>query len=129
MEDEDEEDEWNGFSSFSDSSSDESFDDGDFIFREDLLPDGAQPTAAATAQRQTSIHYGINATKLSNTHRKLFLAEGPFSKIVFNFPHVGGLSTDVNRQVRANQELLVGFFNAAKGLLASERNPVSKLRR
>ena len=125
-EDEDEE-EWNGFSSSSsssDSSSDESFDDGDFIFREDLLPD-AQPTAAT--QRQTSIHYGINATKLSTTHRKLFSAEGPFSKIVFNFPHVGGLSTDVNRQVRANQELLVGFFNAAKGLLASEQNPVTKL--
>jgi 25S rRNA (uracil2634-N3)-methyltransferase len=123
-EDEDDE-EWNGFSSSSsDSSSDESFDDGDFIFREDLLHD-AQPTAAA-AQKQTSIHYGINATKLSTTHRKLLSAEGPFSKIVFNFPHVGGLSTDVNRQVRANQELLVGFFNAAKGLLASEQNPVSR---
>lgn len=28
------------------------------------------------------------------------------------FPHTGGLSTDVNRQVRANQALLVGFFEA-----------------
>jgi 25S rRNA (uracil2634-N3)-methyltransferase len=33
------------------------------------------------------------------------------------FPHVGGKSTDVNRQVRANQALLAGFFGAAKGLL------------
>ena len=123
LEDDDEE-EWNGFSSSSDSSSDESFDDGDFIFRKDFLQD-AQPTA--TVQGQTSIvHYGINATKLSTTHKKLLSADGPFSKIVFNFPHVGGLSTDVNRQVRANQELLVGFFNAAKGLLASEQNPVPK---
>lgn len=32
---------------------------------------------------------------------------------VFNFPHVGGKSTDVNRQVRYNQELLVDFFRRA----------------
>jgi 25S rRNA (uracil2634-N3)-methyltransferase len=33
-----------------------------------------------------------------------------FTRIFFNFPHVGGKSTDVNRQVRYNQELLVSFF-------------------
>lgn len=114
--------EWNGFSSPDDSSSDESFEDGDFIFRDDLLQ--AQPSSGSCTQ--ATIHYGINATKLSTAHRKLLLSDGPFSKIVFNFPHVGGLSTDVNRQVRSNQELLVGFFEAAKGLLASESNPVSK---
>ncbi|PSN71083.1 hypothetical protein BS50DRAFT_273728 [Corynespora cassiicola Philippines] len=32
--------------------------------------------------------------------------------IAFMFPHTGGLSTDVNRQVRANQALLVSFFEA-----------------
>jgi 25S rRNA (uracil2634-N3)-methyltransferase len=116
------EEEWNGFSSppSSSSSSDESFDDNDFIFREDLL----QPPSKPTPHRQPMIHYSINATKLSTTHKKLLSPSTPFSKIVFNFPHVGGLSTDVNRQVRSNQELLVGFFNAAKGLLASDRNPV-----
>lgn len=43
---------------------------------------------------------------------------GPWDVICFNFPHTGGLSTDVNRQVRANQELLVAFFKACVPLLS-----------
>ncbi|KOS43466.1 hypothetical protein ACN38_g5597 [Penicillium nordicum] len=43
---------------------------------------------------------------------------GPWDVICFNFPHVGGLSTDVNRQVRANQELLVAFFKACVPLVS-----------
>ncbi|PKY05370.1 hypothetical protein P168DRAFT_309706 [Aspergillus campestris IBT 28561] len=43
---------------------------------------------------------------------------GPWDLICFNFPHVGGISTDVNRQVRANQELLVAFFKACVPLLS-----------
>ncbi|QSS65981.1 DUF2431 superfamily domain-containing protein, partial [Histoplasma capsulatum] len=43
---------------------------------------------------------------------------GPWDIICFNFPHVGGLSTDVNRQVRANQELVVAFFKACVPLLS-----------
>ncbi|KAI9722104.1 MAG: hypothetical protein M1828_004918 [Chrysothrix sp. TS-e1954] len=37
--------------------------------------------------------------------------------VIFQFPHVGGLSTDVRRQVRANQELLSAFLRSARGLL------------
>lgn len=48
-------------------------------------------------------------------------AGGPWDVICFNFPHVGGLSTDVNRQVRSNQELLVGFFKAGVSLLATSQ--------
>ncbi|KAJ6094636.1 hypothetical protein N7467_002149 [Penicillium canescens] len=44
---------------------------------------------------------------------------GPWDVICFNFPHVGGLSTDVNRQVRANQELLVAFFKACVPLVSN----------
>jgi 25S rRNA (uracil2634-N3)-methyltransferase len=54
------------------------------------------------------IHHSIDATKLS-TYRAL-RSTGPYDFIIFNFPHTGGLSTDVNRQVRANQALLVKFF-------------------
>lgn len=45
--------------------------------------------------------------------------DGPWDIISFNFPHVGGISTNVNRQVRANQELLVAFFKACVPLLSS----------
>ncbi|KAI1173763.1 hypothetical protein F4777DRAFT_424550 [Nemania sp. FL0916] len=43
---------------------------------------------------------------------------GIMDRIIFNFPHVGGKSTDVNRQVRYNQELLVAFFARAIPSLA-----------
>ncbi|KAJ5466736.1 hypothetical protein N7539_009465 [Penicillium diatomitis] len=53
-------------------------------------------------------------------------AGGPWDVICFNFPHVGGLSTDVNRQVRANQELLVAFFKACVPLLSKAPPPVDE---
>ncbi|RAL08374.1 25S rRNA (uracil2634-N3)-methyltransferase [Aspergillus homomorphus CBS 101889] len=49
---------------------------------------------------------------------------GPWDIISFNFPHVGGLSTDVNRQVRANQELLVAFFKACIPLLSLSQKSI-----
>ncbi|KAK5316908.1 hypothetical protein LTR70_006155 [Exophiala xenobiotica] len=70
-----------------------------------------------------SILHGVDATAISKKHKKLIDPYAPFTKIVFNFPHTGGLTTDVNRQVRANQELLVGFFNASKPYLATQARP------
>ncbi|KAK5989188.1 hypothetical protein PT974_10688 [Cladobotryum mycophilum] len=52
--------------------------------------------------------YGVDATKLPSS-----ITRNPHDHIIFNFPHVGGKSTDVNRQVRYNQELLVSFFQRA----------------
>ncbi|KAK4997425.1 hypothetical protein LTR66_003161 [Elasticomyces elasticus] len=59
--------------------------------------------------------YEVNATKLG---QKEIRKGQRWDRIVFNFPHVGGKSTDVNRQVRYNQELLVNFFRTATPLLA-----------
>jgi 25S rRNA (uracil2634-N3)-methyltransferase len=50
-----------------------------------------------------------------------------WGSIIFNFPHVGGLSTDVNRQVRHNQELIVSFLKAALTLLSSPANRLSPI--
>lgn len=98
-------DEWSGFSPSSESA-------------EEQKPDNEE-----LKSRKTTILHGIDATALSKSHKKALTPHGPFTKIVFNFPHTGGLSTDVNRQVRANQELLVNFFNAAKPLLATKSRP------
>lgn len=67
------------------------------------------------------IHHGIDATKLSS-YKQLRCTredededdqgEDGWDVICFMFPHTGGLSTDVNRQVRANQALLVSFFKS-----------------
>jgi 25S rRNA (uracil2634-N3)-methyltransferase len=64
------------------------------------------------------LHHSIDATRLSS-YKHLRCArddddEGQdgWDTICFMFPHTGGLSTDVNRQVRANQALLVAFFKS-----------------
>ena len=58
--------------------------------------------------------YNTDATKPLTSS----LLRTRFARIIFNFPHVGGKSTDVNRQVRYNQELLVSFFQRILPLLA-----------
>lgn len=65
-------------------------------------------------KKEVRVKFGVDATKL--TRAKIFRRTkvkkkknkgGPpergFDKIVFNFPHVGGKTKDVNRQVRYNQ--------------------------
>ncbi|TFB02253.1 hypothetical protein CCMA1212_006042 [Trichoderma ghanense] len=61
--------------------------------------------------------YNVDATKFPPS-----IARAPHDRIIFNFPHVGGKSTDVNRQVRYNQELLVSFFQRC---LASPGAPLA----
>lgn len=92
--------------------------------------------AALESQPGCRVRYGIDARKMapftapppppppkkdgSGKARKDRDRErvGAMQRILFNFPHVGGKSTDVNRQVRFNQELLVDFFRCALRSLA-----------
>lgn len=83
------------------------------------------PTFERTRDALTSLtppvplHHSIDATKLSS-YKQLKCARDEddsdavsgWDTIAFLFPHVGGLSTDVHRQVRANQALLVSFFKS-----------------
>ncbi|KAL8865090.1 MAG: hypothetical protein Q9174_007075 [Haloplaca sp. 1 TL-2023] len=68
------------------------------------------------------IVYQVDATKLgkagSSAGGGKAIKKGGFDRVIFNFPHVGGVTKDVNRQVRHNQELLVNFFKASIPLLA-----------
>lgn len=50
--------------------------------------------------------YGVDATKLGKgglVGGGQLVRKGGFDRVIFNFPHVGGLTKDVNRQVRHNQ--------------------------
>ncbi|KAF2028443.1 hypothetical protein EK21DRAFT_69828 [Setomelanomma holmii] len=64
------------------------------------------------------LHHSIDATKLSSYKQLRCTREDDdegvdgWDIIGFMFPHTGGLSTDVNRQVRSNQALLVDFFKS-----------------
>ena len=82
-----------------------------------------EPKINISSQRRILLH-SISARALSTS--KLLRQRSPFTKIVFNFPHVGGVTKDVNRQVRLNQDLLVSFFKSAKPLLSSPRNPAPR---
>lgn len=80
-------------------------------------PQAEQHTTYLETEGQTVL-YSIDATKLDTN--KALKKSALFDEVIFNFPHIGGKSTDVNRQVRANQELLVKFFTSALSILGPE---------
>ncbi|KAK2741980.1 hypothetical protein CKAH01_01407 [Colletotrichum kahawae] len=90
--------------------------------------EGAEGKASLLIPNNNKILYNIDArtmkpftrrTTSQNHHGTATTTKhGLYKRIIFNFPHVGGKSTDVNRQVRYNQELLVAFFKSALPSLA-----------
>ncbi|OAL51411.1 hypothetical protein IQ07DRAFT_673298 [Pyrenochaeta sp. DS3sAY3a] len=98
-------------------------------------------TELAALSPPVPLHHGVDAAKLSSYKELKCVRDDEdgdggegWDTIAFMFPHTGGLSTDVNRQVRANQALLVSFFKAcletptpAKRiqLLAHQRNALA----
>lgn len=82
-------------------------------------PQAEKNTTYITDEGQTVL-YSIDATKLTKYKTLTRAPGGLWDVILFNFPHVGGKSTDVNRQVRFNQELLVGFFKTAMEIIKQD---------
>ena len=64
-------------------------------------PQAAAFIADLETEETVEVLYKVDATKLNKAGKKI--TNGGFDRIVFNFPHVGGLTKDVNRQVRYNQ--------------------------
>ncbi|KAK3940371.1 hypothetical protein QBC46DRAFT_408327 [Diplogelasinospora grovesii] len=77
-------------------------------------PHVGENIAKIEAEDGCRVVYNVDARKMqpfvNKSHGE---SVGAMDRIIFNFPHVGGKSTDVNRQVRYNQELLVDFFSRA----------------
>ncbi|KAI0914334.1 hypothetical protein F4824DRAFT_62537 [Ustulina deusta] len=104
--------------------------------REELLekyPQASDNIAKIEAEEGCRVLFGVDATKMApfahkpgrgkvsgpeNANAHPVSTNGIMDRIMFNFPHIGGKSTDVNRQVRYNQELLVSFFQHAIPSLA-----------
>ncbi len=88
------------------SDEDERDDDGEEEEDDEVDEEGNE---VAKARKEVRIKFGIDATKLTmgkvsgRKKRKKGGTERGFDKIGFNFPHVGGKTKDVNRQVRFNQ--------------------------
>ncbi|KAI9149750.1 hypothetical protein H9P43_009929 [Blastocladiella emersonii ATCC 22665] len=76
-------------------------------------PDAAEIIADLKNNLDGTVLFGIDATALNKVPA---LKGKTFSKIVFNFPHVGLGIKNQDRNVRANQELLLKFFKSSTAI-------------
>ncbi|VDB91607.1 unnamed protein product [Peniophora sp. CBMAI 1063] len=83
----------------------------------------ASAHVAALREKGATVLFGVDATKLD---KHAALTKGKrFDRIVWNFPHAGKGIADQDRNIRANQELLMGFLRSSPGVLA--RGPVPQV--
>ena len=70
-------------------------------------PQSTSNVRALQEEEGCQVLFGVDATKLSKPGASegggKEIKKGNFDRVIFNFPHVGGLTKDVNRQVRYNQ--------------------------
>ncbi|KAK6349589.1 hypothetical protein TWF696_005873 [Orbilia brochopaga] len=113
--------------------------EGDFSFSNAILtaslttPPGSLTATTNDTEATTLTKYPQSQSHITNLrsldHRVVFSVDAtkPFPKalkrhtydaILFNFPHTGGLTTAVDRQVRANQQLLLAFLTNAQPQLS-----------
>jgi 25S rRNA (uracil2634-N3)-methyltransferase len=79
--------------------------------------DGWDSDSSPKTETEYAVHHSIDATALLK--RRVFSKSSKrYDRIVFQFPHVGGITKDQDRQVRSNQQLLLGFFKSAAPLLS-----------
>ncbi|KAK6350604.1 hypothetical protein TWF718_003793 [Orbilia javanica] len=117
--------------------------EGDFSFTNSLItgtPPHISPsttittttndTEPVTVEKYPHSEETIKVLK-SQEHKVLFsiditkklpksLSTNKYNCIIFNFPHVGGLSTHLDRQIRSNQELILSFFKNCIPLLSTD---------
>jgi len=90
---------------------------------EKYSPQAEQHVRFLEDEEGQKVLFGVDARKL-DADKQIKKLNAQWDVIMFNFPHVGGKSTDVNRQVRFNQELLVSFFTSAAPLLRKEEGTI-----
>ena len=100
-------------------------------------PQAASNIAALETEENCMVRFGVDATKLGKPGTAVGggggkeVKKGGFDKVVFNFPHVGGLTKDRNRQVRHNQGCLLyrhGIVNWADRLAKGSSSGFSRRR-
>ncbi|KNZ43918.1 uncharacterized protein VP01_970g1 [Puccinia sorghi] len=67
-------------------------------------------------EKKVTILFELDGCKL-NEDKRMKKSKIKFDKVIFNFPHVGGSEPDQDRNVRANQILILRFLRSASTLL------------
>ncbi|KAI9623728.1 hypothetical protein H4Q26_014457 [Puccinia striiformis f. sp. tritici PST-130] len=76
------------------------------------------------------ILFELDGCKLNEDKRIKKMKTNKFDKVIFNFPHIGGSVADQDRNIRANQILILRFLRSSRGAakkkLNKRSNPLTK---
>ncbi|KAH8830205.1 hypothetical protein DL96DRAFT_1461048 [Flagelloscypha sp. PMI_526] len=80
--------------------------------------DAESIVAQLRATENVEVRFCVDATKLQSTFK-----ERKWDRVAWNFPHTGSGVTDLDRNVRGNQELVLKFLKSVKSVLRSGNMP------